>query len=76
MVRLNKALTGEDRLRRAGSMITPSFWQAIRRRGLVPVAERPPMLFAIGVVFLFTVGGVTGVVLANAGANRVVQETF
>ena len=29
-----------------------------------------PMLFAIGFVFLFTVGGVTGVMLSNAGIDR------
>ena len=31
------------------------------------ISFRTPMLWAVGSVFLFTVGGVTGVVLANAG---------
>ena len=40
------------------------------------ISFRTPMVWAIGFIFMFTVGGVTGVVLANGGVDDYMQDTY
>jgi cytochrome c oxidase subunit 1 len=40
------------------------------------ISFRTPMLWAIGFIIMFTIGGVTGVMLANADVDRSMTDTY
>jgi cytochrome c oxidase subunit 1 len=49
-------------------------WIATLWRGILTITT--PMLFAIGFLILFTIGGFTGIILSSAGIDQILHDTY
>jgi cytochrome c oxidase subunit 1 len=49
-------------------------WIATLHKG--SIAIEPPLLYALGFIFLFSIGGLTGLVLGSAGTDVHVHDTY